>query len=467
MLMSYLGCLKTLIYAPVFKLFGAGVYAVREPALLIGACSVWFFFLLLRRMAGDRAGLIGCWLLAADSIYLLTTCYDWGPVALQHLLIVAGALLLFRFYQTMSSVSLALGWFLFGLALWDKALSLWILSGFAFAGIAVFPRQIRAVTSFRRILLSAAALALGAMPLISYNVHSPLATIRENTVFEKGNLSSKIHVLLETARGRALLGFWNATDESTPSPHPPHGVLENASAGVSSFAGHRSSHWLYATVLTALLFSPLGGWSTIRAVLFFSLAMAVAWLQMALNPHTGGTVHHTILLWPWPEAVIAISFAALSRRLGRFGLTAIVVATILVATSCLLVTNEYYMRLVRNGGTPTWSAAVFPLAESVKQLDAAHVFCIDWGYLDTLILLNRNRPPMRDGIGLLSDASAMQWALSDPSNVFVGHAGQAEVNAGAEARFLGAAARLGHRPQLLATIPDGYGREIFTIYRFQ
>ncbi len=62
MLMTYLGCLKTLIYLPIFKLFGNGVYAVREPALIFGAASVWLFFLLLRRIAGNRAGLVGCWL---------------------------------------------------------------------------------------------------------------------------------------------------------------------------------------------------------------------------------------------------------------------------------------------------------------------------------------------------------------------------------------------------------------------
>ena len=61
----------------------------------------------------------------------------------------------------------------------------------------------------------------------------------------------------------------------------------------------------------------------------------------------------------------------------------------------------------------------------------------------------------------------MRWALSDPSNIFVGHAKQAEVNAGAVDRFLVAAAKLGREPQVIATIADGYGRDIFTIYRFQ
>jgi hypothetical protein len=80
--MSYFGSLKTLIYTPIFKLFANGAYAVREPALIFGAASVWLFSLLLRRVAGDRGSIVGCCLLAADSLYLLTTCYDWGPVVL-------------------------------------------------------------------------------------------------------------------------------------------------------------------------------------------------------------------------------------------------------------------------------------------------------------------------------------------------------------------------------------------------
>ena len=71
MLMSYLGTLKSWIYRPIFQLFGAGVSAMRVPMLLAGVASVWLFYLLLRRVAGQRAALFGCGLLAADSLCLL------------------------------------------------------------------------------------------------------------------------------------------------------------------------------------------------------------------------------------------------------------------------------------------------------------------------------------------------------------------------------------------------------------
>ena len=178
MLMSYLGTLKAWLYKPIFLLFGVNVWSVREPALLAGAAGIWFFYLFLRRAAGERAALIGCGLLAADSMYLLTVCFDWGPVALQHLLLIGGLYLLTRFYQKASELSLAGGFLLWGLAMWDKALAIWMLGAFGVAGLVIFWRQILAVTTFRRVAISVAAFALGALPLIVYNVDKQWATFR-------------------------------------------------------------------------------------------------------------------------------------------------------------------------------------------------------------------------------------------------------------------------------------------------
>src|SRR5262249_42155200 len=142
MLMTYLGTLKSWIYRPIFHILGTSIWVIRLPMLLAGAASVWLFYLLIRRVAGGRAGMVGCSLLAADSLYLLTVCFDWGPVALQHLLLVSGLLLLVRFYQTKSHRSLGWGWALLGLAMWDKALAIWMLAGIGIAGIVVLKKEI-------------------------------------------------------------------------------------------------------------------------------------------------------------------------------------------------------------------------------------------------------------------------------------------------------------------------------------
>jgi len=122
--MSYLGTLKTWIWRPIFHWWGTGVWPLRFPALLAGAASIWIFYRFLRATVGTRAAVIGCAILAADSQYLLTTVFDWGPVVLQHLLIGAGLLLLVKFHRSRNALWLAAGCFLFGLALWDKMLAM-------------------------------------------------------------------------------------------------------------------------------------------------------------------------------------------------------------------------------------------------------------------------------------------------------------------------------------------------------
>ena len=466
MLMSYLGCLKTLLYAPILRWFGDSVYAVREPVLLLGAASIWVFYLLLRNIAGDRAASIGCWLLAADSLYLLTTCYDWGPVALQHLLILGGAYAIIRFYQTKSNFALAIGFFLFGLALWDKALALWTLSGLGVAALAVYPRELLGALRPRTILLSAVPLVIGALPLISYNVEKPFVTIRENTVFDTHYLLPKLSYLAQTAKGGILLGFLNADDSATPRPHAPRGWLESASAGISSAFDHPSSSLLLPAFFVALALAAVGGWKAARAVGFFVIAMAVAWVQMAGGANSGASVHHVILLWPWPQAVIAISLAAASFRWKRWGAPAAALTTALVAVSWLLVTNECHAEIVRNGGATQWTAAVFPLAESVSHSGADYVFCTDWGIMESVGLLDKWHPPLRQGAVRASNDPDLEPMVTGESHLFLAHTRQAEFFKDVNENIVAWAGKMGYAKQTVQVVGDGFGRDVFEVYRF-
>src|SRR5207302_5020464 len=127
MILSYLGTLKSWVYKPIFGAWRPSAYSTRVPVLLFGALGIWMFFLLTRRILGDSAAIAGTALFATDPLYLLTTCYDWGPVALQHFLWIAGVLLLVQYARDGSRARLASAFFVFGLGLWDKALFLWPL----------------------------------------------------------------------------------------------------------------------------------------------------------------------------------------------------------------------------------------------------------------------------------------------------------------------------------------------------
>jgi hypothetical protein len=473
MLMSYVGALKAWIYGPLLRNLGSNLYTLRIPVLLAGATSIWLFFLLLRRISGDRAACIGCALLATDSLYLLTTTFDWGPVALQHLLLIGGALALVRFFQEGRTGALAGAAFLFGLALFDKALAIWSLSGLGVAGLIFYPRQILRAITVRRVFVAILMFALGALPLIVYNVDSGGGTFKGNFERNFKDVPGKAAYLFRTFPGFGLFGWMTAEDALTPQPHAPATALERATAQISTLAGHpQHSLFLYAFVL-ALIVAPLGGWPALRLVLFTIVMGAVAWIQMAINQNTGGSIHHTILLWPIPQLIVAVSFAAASCRIGRAGIPAVAAITAVVAISGALVMNEYFVRVVRNGGAPFWTDGIYSLSRYLKERPANWVFAMDWSIADQIRLLHRGRTRIGPGSDQVmkeqmtdEDRAELTKMLGIPDTLYVAHTPEYEVFKGANEKLLQFATASGYRRENLATIPDSFGRNVYEVYRY-
>jgi hypothetical protein len=472
--MSYLGTLKTWIWRPIFQYWGTGVWPLRLPAVLAGAASIWLFYRFLRATVGARAAVIGCAILAADSQYLLTTVFDWGPVAFQHLLIGAGLLLLVKFHRSANSLWLAAGFFFFGLAVWDKMLAVWMLSGLTIGALATVPRQILAAWNWRRLAIAALAFLAGAVPVALSGIHDHFAALRENAGRNVDEVPSKIATLRRTIDGEGLFGFMFAEDGQTPAPRAAANLAERLSAETSQRFGHpRHSLQLYACLL-ALALTPLARGRDLRAILFALIAMAVAWIQMATTPLAGGSIHHTILLWPLPAMVMAVSFAAASRRLGRAGIPAVAVILAVLVASDVLVTNEYFWKSVRNGGSHTWTDALFPLSADLMAMRPAAVYCADWDIFESLRLLDRGALPLFSGMDPVpapdmspADRRWLLGMIAAPDTVWVTHVPDFEFFPAVRPKLDRFAAAAGFEHRLIEIIGDTHGRPTFELYRFQ
>jgi hypothetical protein len=472
--MSYLGTLKTWIWRPIFQYWGTGVWPLRLPAVLAGAASIWLFYRFLRATVGARAAVIGCAILAADSQYLLTTVFDWGPVAFQHLLIGAGLLLLVKFHRSANSLWLAAGFFFFGLAVWDKMLAVWMLSGLTIGALATVPRQILAAWNWRRLAIAALAFLAGAVPVALSGIHDHFAALRENAGRNVDEVPSKIATLRRTIDGEGLFGFMFAEDGQTPAPRAAANLAERLSAETSQRFGHpRHSLQLYACLL-ALALTPLARGRDLRAILFALIAMAVAWIQMATTPLAGGSIHHTILLWPLPAMVMAVSFAAASRRLGRAGIPAVAVILAVLVASDVLVANEYFWKSVRNGGSHTWTDALFPLSADLMAMRPAAVYCADWDIFESLRLLDRGALPLFSGMDPVpapdmspADRRWLLGMIAAPDTVWVTHVPDFEFFPAVRPKLDRFAAAAGFEHRLIEVIGDTHGRPTFELYRFQ
>jgi len=478
MIMSYLGTLKTLLYWPIFKIFRPNAYSLRLPTVLAGALTIWILYQLTLKIAGVRAAVIAVCLLATDPVFLLTNTFDWGPVALDHLLLVTACFFLVRFGQfhfgqvreatgvtTHGRRDLALGFFALGLAMWNKAIFVWALSGLVVATVAVCWPEVRRALTRRNLAVASAAFLVGAMPLVIYNLHRRNATFGSNAHFETpAHLNQKVMQIRMALDGSPLFGFI-VSDDST-HPKAPSSNQERASSWVHDRLGDRRQNGMVYALGVLVLAVPL--WWPVRAARFSLVFMAVAWTAMAVTRDAGTGTHHAVLIWPFPQIFVAATLGSL-----RWRPLAMAAAMVLVAMN-LLVINQYFLQLGRNGAAANFTDALTPLSDALRGTAGRTIYTTDWGIFDTLVLLNQghlrlrtaNEPFMTDS-PTESEMDMRQELFSESEALFVDHVQEREEWVGVRDRVERAAHASGFRKDVIQVISDSNGRPVFEIFRFR
>lgn len=470
--MSYVGALKTWLYSPLVQLWAPTPALLRVPAVLIGAVTILLFGALLERAHGRRAAWIGCVLLASDPIFLLTTTFDWGPVALQHLLMTAAMLLAVQWYQRANDRWVIAAAFCCGLAFWDKAVFVWMFLGLL-AGSLVFFRRVRSRFTLRCAAASAFALCFGALPLLIYNLAPKprFATIHSNTPkFRIDGARQNLEILRISCNGSGLFGY--IVRNSTDRPLMPHSAVEKASFFVHSVTGDRRANQMALALLAGLVLIPMLWRTRARDALLFSIITGGVALTLMFLSGGGDSTHHTVLLWPVPQLFLAVAFAEASGRV-RFGRWLCAAAVAFFALTNLAVINQYLFQFIRNGSPSIWTDATYPLALGLRSARPPQVVAVDWGADNPLCVLNRNNPPVRivaDPFMPASETAAERQAdlrlLSDGKIVWVQHTGENEIMPGVNERLMSAAHNAGFDEVVINAYTDRSGRPILQTFRF-
>jgi hypothetical protein len=463
MLLSYLGTLKTLIYIPILGLFHSNVWSLRLPMVLIGAITIFLFFVLARRSAGASMALAAAILLATDASFLLTNTVDWGPVALEHFLLVTGCFFILKFAQQGGRVRLILGFFLFGVAFWNKAIFVWAFAGVSVAAIVMFWNEIRRLLRPATAAIACLGLLAGALPLIVYNLHSRQSRTRENIHFDTTHFREKFGALERTLDGSALFGFMSRFPDA---PLPKPAANAGTAVWIATHAREPRADWMVYAFAFALLLIPW--WWRNRAAWFSLIAGATAWIAMAVTKEAGSAAHHSVLLWPFPQLFIAIALFSIPWRGVAIG-----VAAILAATN-LLVVNEYIADFERYGSRPNFSDAVFAMSREFDGRWDDPVIATDWGIVNQLSFLHQGKiklvsgdPPFFNDPPSPGDQRSIDWMFSTEGAVFVTRAAGLEETPVVRGNMDKAAAHAGLHRVILKTIPDSNGRPSYEIFRFE
>jgi hypothetical protein len=344
-----------------------------------------------------------------------------------------------------------------------------MLTSLAVAALIVFPKRIAKLVSARSVSVAVLSLLVGASPLIYYNLAQHGATLHPSEMMS-GNapFSQKALLLRMTLDGSVMFG-WLTEDKWPETVRAPHGSLARISSGLDKWTGHPRRTWLvyvFAASCVLLLFTQarrLGG--------FLLLYLAIAWGQMILLPNTGATVHHVLLLWPFPHFVIAVTAVEIARRFGKTGAAASAAAMTILICGNLLLINGYYAALSTQGTADIWTDAIYPLFNYLDSLDRPHVITTDWGYGTTLCLLSGGDIRM-DNISytLISPSKAdSQWLrglIEDDRALFVDHTKDGVVFRAARQHLAALASEAGRHREIVKVIADRNSRPRFEIFRY-
>jgi hypothetical protein len=426
MLMNYIGAVKALIYAPIFRFIGMSAVTARLPVVLLGLATLILTYALIRRMMGARTALVTLILLAADPSFIFSVKLDWGPVALMMALKASSLYLLWRWLETGKQRYLVAGSFLLGLGLYDKIIFSWFVIGLLIALLCCFWRELRSRIDLRAAVLSASLFAIGCLPLLAYNLAHRMQTFQGHGLsFVRGgeSLAYRFRLFRTVFDGSAVYDFVNGADvgdiTALRQQSAPNGLdaFNAALAGFPLLSTIMPQMLVLASIVLLLLWLSKR-LAPARVLLFFIIQFAITAAFIYLSDDAEGP-HHTIMVYPIPHILIACGLVELIR-LGEAGaqlrkkvLTIFSgLCIIALVASQVIIDARYVWSFQARGGVGFWSDAIYDLARYTRSQPDKTYLLMDWGFSNQLLLLSGSKIKKREAYfptRSASDSEKIAW----------------------------------------------------------
>ncbi len=444
MSMDYLGALKSWLYWPVFSVWHPGVWSMRLPVCALSLLTLLLFADVARRVAGRRVALAAALLLATDAVYVLINVFDMTVC-----LLLLGTVAFLRLLQR--------GWvgpafLVAGLALWYKAIFLFPLAAMLLAFPIAYPADVRRALTRKNIALAVLGLVVGCAPLIAFNLARRGATFKASQSLPAVAASEKLVMLQHTLDGRA---FEHYMFRSFPNEKI---ALAGSSMADVVVGWYRQSHFgpgsaLLPALLLALLALPFLRTSALFPALVFSwVAAGAAYLAMLFFRDAGAGPHHTVLLDPAPQFIVAASVAALAERWRVGRSVALILLCVVVAGSNLWLLGRYWQAGRANGFSVYWTDGVQNLADVVRA-QTLPVASLEWG------THNGVQIEAGDTVNFVADTSPRENVL------YVTHCAGYVIDQNRAAQFESGAAAAGLHQTANRVVADKKGHLVYCLFQ--
>ncbi len=444
MSMDYLGALKSWVYWPVFSVWQPGVWSMRVPVCVLSLFTLVLFVDVTRRVAGRRVALAAALLLATDAVFVLVNVFDM-TVCLLLLATVA-------FLNLLQRRLVGAAFLVAGLALWYKAIFLFPLLAMLLAFAIAYPIDVRRMLTRRNTAVAVLGMVVGCAPLIIFNLARQGATFQASQDLPGVPAGEKLVMLEHTLDGRAFehYMFRSSLDEKI--------ALAGSSMADVVVGWYRESHFgpgsaLLPVLALALLALPfLRGSRLFPALLFSWVAAGAAYAAMLVFRDAGAGPHHTVLLDPAPQFIVAASVAALAERRRGWRSAALILLCVVVAGSNLWLLGRYWQAGRANGFSVYWTDGVQNLANVVRA-QKLPVASLEWG-THTGVQIEAG-----DAVNFVADTSPRENVL------YVTHCEGYVIDQNRAAQFEQSAAAAGLHQTANRVVADKKGHLVYCLFQ--
>lgn len=477
MLMTYLGALKSWVYAPLLTLLPMSMWLIRVPMIVAAALSILLAGRLVYRVsrygcdsiaAARFAAVALVCLLALDDTVIVTSVFDWGPVVLQNLLLVTALLLFEKFYRTRRNPLLFWGGLVLGLALWNKALFLWNLSGLVLA-LFVFGYPVLAkLFSIRRCALLLAGVLLGALPLVRFNLGHRGNTVADNTRLESAALLRVKAIQIP----RYLNGLSTQSalvDMDLQAPDRVRRPFADFALWLQARTGRHFSSGMFWGGIAFLIAGLVAARPVQRRWIgFLLLAVAIGWSEALLTRGAGLSIHHAVLFFFEWYCAVALAMAAVFSLRPAWTKTAVALALVLFCGFSLTATTVCYADMLTFEAHLPWTNAESQMVSDLLHSGVKRAIAIDWGISDVVAARSRNRIQVDMQFFPLAGGmfqSAIYLNCTAPDCVILDHAAPRYMSAQAQSVFDASLGKLGLVRTDQKTYSDTHGIATLTSFR--
>lgn len=381
--LGYVGAVKAWLSAPLIGIFGANVFTVRLPAVLLGAAVLLVLWSFVRRELGTAWAALLMTLLATDPVLLGHARLDWGPQMIAAFLRVLSLVAIWRWLQTGRKRWLVITCAAFLVGFLDKLNFAWVIGAWIAALALVCGRlavaRIRDGRPWQPLIVGVTGV------LLVYGMATLVRRAAQLDILgDAGTLSLAAQ----------LLKVWNLYAATFSGLSVINWVFGADVPVTSAF-----NILLIAQILSAIaLLAVWRPWTPARRFLAFVTASIVFLvLAIAATRQVGGS-HHLFTIWPLPAlhlvTLLAISTQHLGTERARGMAFRASIATVgAVVWGALLAWNIAmdirYVDTWRNDRDyrPLFDPAIARLDKRLEELDVDRVIAVDWGLHQPLVTL--------------------------------------------------------------------------------